>query len=306
MNAGSLTKNIYKNLTGLLAFLAVTLNTFVWFVPIILFALLKFLIPYAPLKSVMSRWIMVMGENWVSFNSFAISVVNNTVWDIRGLDNLNPRGWYLLMVNHQTWVDIVAAQTVLHRRIPFLKFFIKKELIWFPVLGITWWAMDMPFMQRHSNSYLKNHPDQKGKDLEATRKACEKFRDTPTSVINFLEGTRFSEEKRIARKSDFKYLLPPRAGGAALAISSMGTMFDAILDVTIVYPKGVVKFWDMFCGQLEHVVIDISKRPVEEWMLVGDYTNDREFRRRFHRWLTTVWSEKDARMAQILSETQPS
>jgi 1-acyl-sn-glycerol-3-phosphate acyltransferase len=306
MNVATLIKKIFKNLIGLLAFLVITLNTFVWFGPIILCAFVKFLIPFAPLKSVMSRWIMVMGENWVSFNALVCGVVNNTVWDIRGLDDLNRRGWYLLVVNHQTWVDIVVAQTVLRRRIPFLKFFIKKELIWFPVLGITWWAMDMPFMQRRSNSYLKKHPEEKGKDLEATRKACEKFRDTPTSVINFLEGTRFSEEKRVARKSDFKYLLPPRAGGAALAIASMGTMFDAILDVTIVYPKGVIKFWDMFCGDLEHVVIDIRKRPVEEWMLAGDYANDREFRRQFHRWLTTVWSEKDERMAQILSETKSS
>ena len=86
----------------------------------------------------------------------------------------------------------------------------------------------------------------------------------------------------------------------------MGTMFDAILDVTIVYPKGVTKFWDMFCGEFEHVVIDIARRPVEEWMLVGDYSNDREFRRRFHRWLTQVWKEKDERIAMIRSEFTPT
>jgi 1-acyl-sn-glycerol-3-phosphate acyltransferase len=287
---------------GLLAFSVVTLNTFVWFVPIILFAFIKFLLPLAPVRSVMSRWAMAMGENWVSCNALVFRRVNNTVWDVRGLDGLNRDHWYLLIVNHQTWVDIVAVQTALQRRIPFLKFFIKQELIWFPVLGITWWALDMPFMKRHSNSYLKKHPEEKGKDLEATKTACEKFRDTPTSVINFLEGTRFSEEKRVARKSDFQYLLPPRAGGAALAIASMGTMFDAILDITIVYPKGVTKFWGMFCGQVEHIVIDIARRPVEEWMLVGDYSNDREFRRRFHRWLTQVWKEKDERIAMIRSK----
>lgn len=299
----SLIRKLLKNLTGLTAFSVVTLNTFVWFAPIVLLAFIKFLVPIARVRSVMSKWIMVMGENWVFCNAFVFRIVNNAVWDIRGLDGLNRNGWYLLLVNHQTWVDIVAIQIALHRRIPFLKFFIKKELIWFPVLGITWWAMDMPFMQRHSNTYLKKHPEEKGKDLEATRRACEKFRDTPTSVINFLEGTRFSEEKRAARKSDFRYLLQPRAGGAALAIASMGTMFDAILDVTIVYPKGVTQFWDMLCGQLEHVVIDIEKRPVAEWMLAGDYSNDREFRRRFHQWLTQVWAEKDEKIAAIRAET---
>jgi len=246
---------------------------------------------------------MFLGESWVQANRFIFATVGKTEWDLRGLDGLNRNGWYLLMVNHQTWVDIVVLQTALLRRIPFLKFFIKKELIWFPVLGITWWAMDMPFMQRHSKSYLKKHPQEKGKDLEATRKACEIFRDTPTSVINFLEGTRFSEAKRIRRKSTFDHLLPPRAGGAALALSSMGNMFDAILDITIVYPKGVANFWDMLCGQFEYVVVDIRKRPVEDWMLSGDYANDREFRRRFHQWLAEIWAEKDQRIKSILAES---
>lgn len=245
---------------------------------------------------------MAMGENWVSCNAFVFRAANRIEWDVRGLDGLNRNDWYLLMVNHQTWVDIVVIQTALERKIPFLKFFIKKELIWFPLLGITWWAMDMPFMQRHSKSYLRKHPEKKGKDLDATRRACEKFRDTPTSVINFVEGTRFSEKKRIARESAYQHLLPPRAGGAALAIASMGSMFGAILDVTIVYPKGVTEFWDMLCGDFEHVVVDISKRPIEDWMLTGDYTNDREFRRRFHQWLTQVWTEKDERIKMIRAE----
>jgi 1-acyl-sn-glycerol-3-phosphate acyltransferase len=162
--------------------------------------------------------------------------------------------------------------------------------------------MDMPFMKRYSKSYLAKHPEKKGEDLEATRKACEKFRDTPTSVINFIEGTRVTAEKRARRNSPFDHLLPPRAGGIALALSSMGTMFDAILDITIVYPTGPTKFWDMMCGRFDRIVIEIDRRPVEQWMIDGDYSNDREFRGRFHRWLTDVWSEKDARITELHTE----
>ncbi len=298
----ALIKKIIKHTTGVLTLSVITISTCIWTVPIIGFAFVKFLLPFAASRRIMSRWIMVMGESWVSCNAFIFSAVNSTEWDVRGLEGLNRKGWYLVMVNHQTWVDIVVMQIALSRRIPFLKFFIKKELIWFPILGIAWWAMDMPFMQRHSKSYLQEHPEQKGKDLEATRRACEKFRDTPTSVINFLEGTRFSEQKRVKRKSSFQYLLPPRAGGVALAIASMGNMFDAILDVTIVYPKGVTEFWDMICGHFEHVVVDIRQRPVDAWMLEGDYANDRDFRREFHRWLTRVWEEKDERIELIRAE----
>jgi len=188
---------------------------------------------------------------------------------------------------------------VLNRRIPFLKFFIKQELIWFPFLGLAWWAMDMPFMKRYSKSYLARHPEDKGKDLDATRKACRKFSHTPTSVINFVEGTRFTEEKKAKRGSTYKNLLPPRAGGMALALTSMGEMFDAILDVTIVYPNGAANFWGMMCGEFEHVIIDIVRRPVDEWLYKGDYQNDREFRSRFHQWLTKLWEEKDRKIDEL-------
>jgi len=271
-------------------------------------ALIKFAVPVSGFRRLMSRWIMSIGEFWIENNSRIFAAVNNTRWEINGVDDLKRDSWYLVMSNHQTWVDIIALQTALNRRVPFLKFFIKQELIWFPFLGIAWWAMDMPFMKRYSKSYLAKHPEKKGMDLEITRKACQKFRDTPTSIINFIEGTRFSPEKKIRRESPYTHLLPPRAGGIALALSSMGDMFDAILDITMVYPGEPPKFWTLFCGEFKHVVIDIELRPVEEWMLSGDYSKDREYRRQFHQWLTIIWQEKDvhieARKAEIASDAQ--
>jgi 1-acyl-sn-glycerol-3-phosphate acyltransferase len=246
---------------------------------------------------------MGIGGIWVSLNTWIFGVVNDTEWDVRGLEGLSVESWYLVIANHQTWTDIVVLQAVFNRRIPFLKFFIKQQLVWLPFLGVAWWAMDMPFMKRYSKSYLARHPEKKGKDLEATRKACEKFRATPTAVINFIEGTRFTEEKKNKRGSSFNHLLPPRAGGMALAISSMGDMFDAIVDVTIVYPTGPSTFWDICCGRMDQIVIDITRRPLESWMVVGDYGSDREYRSRFHRWLTDVWQEKDQRIAKLLEET---
>jgi 1-acyl-sn-glycerol-3-phosphate acyltransferase len=159
--------------------------------------------------------------------------------------------------------------------------------------------MDMPFMKRYSKSYLAKHPEKKGGDLEATRIACQKFRDTPTSVMNFVEGTRFTEEKKARRASSFENLLPPRAGGVALALSSMGDMFDAILDITIVYPGGPVQFWEMVCGEFEHVIVDIVRRPIAPEIYQGDYQNDREFRRDFHQWMTQIWEEKDRKISEI-------
>ncbi|MDX1517444.1 MAG: acyltransferase [Woeseiaceae bacterium] len=293
-----------RNLRGVIVFAALTLNTLFWFVPIFALAIVKLLLPIAPVRRGLTRFLMKMGENWISVNRRVLAGVGATEWSARGIDDLRRDGWYLVLSNHQTWVDILVLQVTLNRRIPFLKFFIKQELIWFPVLGIAWWALDMPFMKRYKPSYLARHPEKKGSDLEATRRACRKFRHTPTSVINFIEGTRFSEEKRVKRKSPYVNLLPPRAGGIAVALASMGELFDAILDVTIVYPNGVPKFWGMCCGDYVDVVVDVRKRPIDASLIEGDYQNDREFRRQVHQWLGSLWADKDRHIESLKADSQ--
>ena len=292
-------KKTIRNLKGLLTFSACTISTVICVVPVILLAVVKLAVPIRTVRNIITRWLMAIGELWVGLNSIFFATVNSTQWDVRGIEGLRRDQWYLVIANHQTWVDIVAMQTVFNRRIPFLKFFIKQELVWFPFLGLAWWAMDMPFMKRYSKSYLAAHPEKKGEDLEATRRACEKFRDAPTTVINFVEGTRFTAEKRDKRGSNYRHLLTPRAGGIALALSSMGDMFDAILDVTIVYPGAAPNFWAMMCGEFEEVIIDVERRPVDAWLVSGDYENDREHRRQFHRWLGDIWEEKDQKIADL-------
>ncbi len=270
-----------------------TINTIVWFVPIILLALPKLILPIPVVRRFLTRILMAMGENWVSVNTLIMKAAGRVKLECRGLDDLRRDGWYLVIVNHQTWVDIVILQTAFNRRIPFLKFFIKQGLIWFPLLGIAWWAMDMPFMKRYSPSYLSKHPHMKGKDLETTRRACEKFRDTPTSVINFIEGTRLSEKKRLERNSPYKNLLQPRAGGLAIALSSMGELFTSMVNVTLVYPKGATSFWGMCCGEEVDVMVEVREQQLDNWLVAGDYQGDRVFRKRLHNWLGETWAQKD-------------
>lgn len=293
-----------RNLLGVIVFSIATVNTVVWMTPLLTFTLVKLVVPIKPFRNLMTRWIMAMGENWISVNTWVFGLVNGTRYELRGFDQLDRDRWYLVVVNHQSWVDIVALQAAFNRRIPFLKFFVKQELMWFPLLGLAFWALDMPFMKRHSKEYLAANPDQKGTDLEATRRACEKFHATPTSVINFVEGTRFSEAKRARRASPFRYLLPPRSGGVAVTISAMGHMFDAVLDVTVFYPDGIPTFWDLMTGRVRSVRIEVDARPVEDWIVAGDYENDRDHRRRFHRWLTDMWQSKDRRLAELHGDSR--
>jgi len=294
-------KPFFRQVRGVLTFGVLTANTVSWFVPVMTLGLLKLLLPIAAVRRVLTRWLMWLAENWIAVNGLTLRGVGSREWRAEGAESLDRNGWYLVLANHQTWVDIVVLQVALNRRIPLLKFFIKQQLIWFPLLGLGFWALDMPFMKRHSPSYLARHPEKKGGDLEATRKACEKFRHTPTSVINFIEGTRFSEAKRKARNSPYEHLLLPRAGGIAVALSAMGEVFDAILDVTLVYAGGPPKFWDMVCGDRVDVTLDVRVLPVDPELVSGDYQNDREFRREMHRWLGRLWQEKDVRIAEIRS-----
>lgn len=294
----------FRHLRGVLVFSGFTVNTIFWFGPIFVLAVVKLLLPVPAIRRGITQILMVFGETWIAFNSAILSTAGSIDWRATGTENLRHDGWYLLLANHQTWVDILILQKIFNRRVPFLKFFIKQQLIWFPFLGIAWWALDMPFMKRYSAGYLARNPHMKGRDFETTRKACEKFRYTPTSVINFIEGTRFSIEKRDRHNVPYRHLLRPRAGGFAVAMSSMGEIFDSILDVTLVYPDGPAQFWDMCCGKHVEVQVDVRERPVESWLTEGDYENDREFRRKVQTWLGEIWHEKDELIQQTLERRE--
>ena len=289
-----------QHLRGAFVFAGFAINTIFWFVPVFILAVIKLAVPIPSFRRWLTRVLMGIGEAWIAINSANLGTFASIDWKAQGTEGLRRDRWYLVLSNHQTWVDILVLQTVFNRRVPFLKFFIKQQLIWFPFLGIAWWALDMPFMKRYSPKYLAKNPHMKGKDLETTRRACGKFRNTPTSVINFVEGTRFSEAKRAARNVPYRHLLQPRAGGFAIAMASMGELFDAVLDVTLVYPDGPAQFWEMCCGRHVEVLVDVRERPIERWLVEGDYENDREFRRRVHSWLGDIWQEKDDLIKQTL------
>ena len=292
-------KQIFHNVRGALFFGVCALNTIIAVIPVFILAVIKLLVPIPVVRWLTSQLLMGVGELWVTFNTFWFSTGASLDVQTRGMEGLRRDGWYLLIANHQICFDIIVLQAALNRRVSFLKFFIKQELIWFPMLGLVWWAMDMPFMKRYSASYLAKNPHMKGKDLETTRRACEKFRDTPTSVINFVEGTRFTEQKRIDRQSPYRHLLQPRPGGLAIALPSMGELFTSLVDVTMVYPNGAASFLDMCCGTPVPVIVDIREQPLEQWLVDGDYQGDRNHRMRLHAWLGETWAEKDEIIVQV-------
>jgi len=269
------------------------LNTLFWCIPLFVLVAVKAAVPLEAWMRRCSRMLNAIAENWIWVNNQIQKLMSgNTRWEVQGLETLERSEWYLVLANQQSWVDILVLQRIFYRKIPFLKFFIKKELLWLPVLGQAWWAMDFPFVKRYAQRYLQKKPHLKGKDLEITRKACQKFKKMPVSIMNFVEGTRFTSEKHRRQKSPYSHLLKPKAGGIAFVLGSLGEQIHRVLDVTIVYPDGISNFWALLCGKIRKIKVRVRYLPVSPELL-GDYVNDGHFRAGLQRWLNNIWAEKN-------------
>jgi 1-acyl-sn-glycerol-3-phosphate acyltransferase len=289
-------------LTGCFVTLLLLLNTLVLIGPLMVFALLKLISP-GRLRDYNSWAVIWIAETWAEIDKLIFALCIPTRWDVRGGEGLRLDTSYLVISNHQSWVDIPALIQTLNRRTPFFKFFLKKELIWVPFLGLAWWALDYPFMKRYSKAFLAKHPQLQGKDLEITRAACELFKRQPVTVVNYLEGTRFTAAKQAQQASPYKYLLRPKAGGVAFVLAAMGAQIDAILDVTVVYPQAKIPgFWDLISGNVPKVIIDIRTRELDPTLCQGDYENDPVFRLKVQNWVNQLWSDKDQRIEALRNE----
>ena len=205
-----------------------------------------------------------------------------------------------LKIPHQFAKDIMALYEGLINRTAFLRFFIKDQLKYIPILGLAWWGLDFPFMKRYSKQYLEKHPEMKGKDLETTQASCARFRDSSAAVLNFLEGTRFSAKVHNQQNSPYQHLLLPKAGGLAFAISAMGTQLHSILNVTIGYPSGVGELWSFLCGRISVIVVRIEEIEIPEDFIGNDYQNDKEFRARMQSWVHELWTAKDIELQAMI------
>ncbi len=290
---------------GALAALLLVLNTLAWCTVLFALALVKLLVPLTATRRVLDPLLNEVASRWIACNSAWMRLTQRTAWDVAGIDGLPYRGWYMVTCNHRSWADIFVLQHLFNRRIPMLKFFLKRQLIWVPVIGLAWWALDFPFMRRHTEAYLKKHPEKRLEDAETTRRACRKFALVPTSVMNFVEGTRLTAVKHAAQQSPYRHLLKPKAGGLALALSALGDRFDSLVDVTIVYPDGTPSFWGFLRGDVRRVIVRVERLPIPPEFCTGDYAGDAAFRARLQGWLHALWLEKDARIDALLGAQRP-
>ncbi|KKO45111.1 acyltransferase [Arsukibacterium ikkense] len=287
-----------------ISFSCFALNLAFWGLVVTPIGIVKLLLPFKGVHRLLAMAGRSCFRGWTIVNTGLINVFNDVDWQVSGEQTLDRESWYLLIANHKSWLDIPVVSGFAHRLIPEPKFFLKDQLKWIPFLGTGCWALDMPYMKRYSAATLAKHPHLKGKDIATTRKSCAKFVTVPTTIINFVEGSRCTEQKRLAKQSPFQYLLPPKAGGIAFTLASMGEQFNAILDLTLIYPDNPQHVaLDMLMGRLKRIVIKAEVLAVDE-QVMGDYFNDPVFREHFQQWLNQRWQAKDQYIHDFYQQQQ--
>ena len=279
-------------LVGILAFLAIVLNTLFWCVFLLTIAIFKLLIPIETWKRLCTKLIINIGEYWIYCNGLWMKVLHQPKWNVEGFDSLDKTNWYLSVANHQSWADIFILQGITNRKIPMLKFFMKDVLIWVPVIGLAWWALDMPFLKRYSKETLDKKPDLRGKDIKAMEKSFERFSRYPVSIFSFAEGTRFNKEKKVNQGSSYHYLLNPKSGGIGLTLTTM-PYIRLMLDFSIYYDSLSRSFWDFLCGRMSKVDVKVREIQIPENLLGRNYEEDMKFREELKSWMEDIWQEKD-------------
>jgi len=298
-----LLRRIVSNFKGVLCLCLLVIYTLLGLAPVMLIALVKWLVPNVEVKKQCTHAVVMLAEYLVYAYKLTFEIVHQPQWDVEGLDGLSPQKSYLIIANHQAWSDIPILVFLLMGRVPFFKFFLKKELIWLPLIGIACWALDFPFMRRHSKEELANNPQWRGKDLETTRELCKKLGAEPVSIVNFIEGTRFTLKKKVRQTSPYQHLLKPKSGGVAYVVSMLGDNLAAVVDMSIIYPDGPQNFWQFLSGQLKKVVVRVNQRTIPPQLREGDYQASDEYREDFQQWVASLWLEKDALIELTL--TQP-
>ena len=256
----------------------ITLNLLVWCGPLALLSLLKWLLPRS--ASAFDRWMDEIYRIAVRIDDFWLRGVLGIEWNRPAIDVCED-DILLVVSNHVSWADVLLIQSVVAVEGPILKFLAKRELSRIPIFGLIFWAFDFPLLDRRGKGKLD--PDRRARDLEALRLACDSVRRRPAALINFVEGTRFAEEKRARSGTPLEHLLPPRAGGFVALVEALGRDLDSILDLTLIYPPET-SFWKFLSGEGGPVRIEARTVPREELGSNGEA---------WRQWLGRTWREKD-------------
>ncbi len=288
-------------LLGILNSFGLGLNFGLLSIYIYFLVLLRFITPIPSWRKLLEGRVDAVIDHAVDFDRWLMDKrllgEIEVYWE--GRERLSRDKWFLVVPNHQSWVDIILLQNLLRESIPPLKFFNKQVLIWLPLVGLAMYFLGFPYLKRYSRQQTAANPALREADRQSMERAIEIFARRPTGIMIFGEGTRFTPEKHARQESPYTHLLIPRTGGSATVLSNLGPQIEAVLDVTIIYLDGAPGFWDFLCGRMGRVKFEVRAIPVPDFVF-GEHPKE-DSRDATRDWLGQMWREKDARIAHALA-----
>lgn len=291
-----------NRLRPLLAPAVIVPTTVALIIPMLASALVRVLIPVDAVRRRCRRVATGLAEIWLGVVVWSFRHAYDTRIDVTGDLEFDRNRSYLLLCNHQSWVDVPVLLQLFGLRLPFYRFFLKRSLVWMPLLGIAFWALEYPLVRFRSRRYLEKHPEKRGEGLAAARRACERIRGVPSTIVNFPEGALFSRQRHQRQESRYRNLLRPHAGGPSLVISAMADQLDSLIDVTLHYPDGAPGVPDLLCNRVRSVRVHVRRIDIPAPMVRGDYQDDADFREHFRRWLNAIWKHKDELLERLKTQ----
>ena len=250
----------------------------------------RFLVPMIWVRRQMTVAIEAIYQRWITNNRWLFYNLLPTEWHVEGQDPL-PQDSCVMIANHLSWMDVFVLHSVFEGRLPHQKYFMKESLRWMPFAGQVCWALGYIFVKRYTLSQIRKNPGLRQASIDTIDRACRAFHQEPVTVVNFPEGARWTPQRHADLRSVYRHLLPPEGGGIAIVLNALPNIRH-IVDVTLSYEAQSISLYEFLCGRIKRIHVQYRVIEVTEpW--VGQYFDDRPFRRRFQAKLCEVWQQKD-------------
>lgn len=157
-------------------------------------------------------------------------------------------------------------------------------------------------VKRYSKKEIRERPELKGKDRKAIQKTLRRFHETPGSIMNFVEGSRYSPAKAKRYHSPYRFLLSPKVGGLCVILQSMEDQLYEILDLTLTYDCPKLSFWDFLSGKCRRIIVQ-GRHITPDQALGKIKTSFRSVTpAEVAEWIQRVWEEKDQAFLRLRTE----
>ena len=287
-----------SSLVGLITFFLILIELIIGFGTLAIINIPRAIIPLKSFKLFLAKISNKIGDLTVYGLKLIMLLMHGNNIQVISNETYDMNKWYMAMSNHQSWADIFVLLTVANKKIPLLKFFMKKELWWIPFVFLANKTLNMPFVNRHSKKAIEKDPSLRTKDYENTLKSCKRFLRAPSTIFSYAEGTRLTPEKHKAQNSKYKNLLQPKIGGMATALSAMPKI-DTLIDFSVVYKSKKRGAWSFLNGEMRDVKVFIKSHKIPENLKNRNYGNDHLYREEFKQWIEEIWDVKDTKIDEL-------